>query len=373
MSRDGRPALVVDASVTCHLEVLCLAPLGSFGIVERVRHADALDRPLLDAVYGERLGETGDFENGRRDVDDMMKLGADLSLTFDSLGPMHDGAVAGAAEVRGDLLGPLVGRVHGVCPSHRVVVVGLDPAELVQSLRQKLGGLQLREARQWSHLVEAALERTLRRGAVVADDQINQRVFQNAEIRERIHEPTDVMVGMLHEAGINLHLANQDRLHDWRDGVPGRNFGMPCGERAIRRDDAEFLLPCEGFLAQLVPALVELAFVLVRPLLRHVMRRVRRAGREVGEKWLVRHERLLLPDPFDCLGGHIVGKVIALLRCLLGLDWSRAFVERWIPLVGLAADEAVKVLEAAAAAGPGIVRAHGARLPDRYFVALAEL
>ena len=41
---DGRPALVVDAAVACHLEVLCLAPLGRFGIVERVRHADAFDR-----------------------------------------------------------------------------------------------------------------------------------------------------------------------------------------------------------------------------------------------------------------------------------------------------------------------------------------
>ena len=146
--------------------------------------------------------------------------------------------------------------------------------------------------------------------------------------------------------------------------------GVSC---AIRRDDAEFLLPCEGLLAQLVPALVELALVLVGPFLRHVMRRVRRAGREVGEEWLVGHERLLLPDPLDRLGGQILRQVIALLRCLLRLDWSRAFVECWIPLVGLAADEAIKVLEAAAAAGPGIERAHGARLPDRYFVALAEL
>ena len=137
---------------------------------------------LLDAVDEDRLGETGDLENGRRDVDHMMELGADLALAFDSLGPVHNGAVAGAAEVRGDLLGPLVGRVHGVRPAHRVVVVGLDPAELVESLRQKLGGLQLRKARERSHLVEAALERTFRRGAVVADDQIDQRVFQDAEI-----------------------------------------------------------------------------------------------------------------------------------------------------------------------------------------------
>ena len=100
-----------------------------------------------------------------------------------------------------------------VRPAHRVVVVGLDPAELVQSLRQELGGLQLREAREWRHLVEGALERTFRRGAVVADDQVDQRVVQNPRSCERVDQPSDVMVGVLHEAGIHLHLAGEDRLH----------------------------------------------------------------------------------------------------------------------------------------------------------------
>ena len=57
-SRDRRPALVVDAAVAEHLEVLRLVPLGRLGVVERVRHADAFDRPLLDAVDEERLGQT---------------------------------------------------------------------------------------------------------------------------------------------------------------------------------------------------------------------------------------------------------------------------------------------------------------------------
>ena len=103
------------------------------------------------------------------------------------------------------------------------------------------------------------------------------------------------------------------------------------------------------------------------------MRRVRRARREVHEERLVGHERLLLAHPLDRLVGHVLGEVVALLRRRLGLDRRRALVDGRVVLVRLAADEAVEVLEAAAAGRPGVERAHRARLPDRHLVALAEL
>ncbi len=65
--------------------------------------------------------------------------------------------------------------------------------------------------------------------------------------------------------------------------------------------------------------------------------------------------------------------MVALFGRLLHLDRRGALVERRVPLVGLAADEAVEVLEAAAAGGPGVERPDRARLPHRHFVALAEL
>ena len=74
MPCDRGPALVVDAAVAEHLEVLCLVPLGRLGVVERVRHADAFDRMLLDSVDEERLGQAGHFKDGRRDVDHVMEL-----------------------------------------------------------------------------------------------------------------------------------------------------------------------------------------------------------------------------------------------------------------------------------------------------------
>ena len=155
--------------------------------------------------------------------------------------------------------------------------------------------------------------------------------------------------------------------------VPGRNLRVALGELAVLRNDAKLLLPRESLIAQLVPALVELALVLVGPFLGHVMRRVRGARRKVGKERLVGRERLLLANPLDRLGGHVIGEVIALLGRLLGIDRRRALVECRIPLVGLAADKAIEVFEATAAGRPGVERPYRARLPHRHLVALAEL
>jgi hypothetical protein len=148
---------------------------------------------------------------------------------------------------------------------------------------------------------------------------------------------------------------------------------VPGGQLRVHGHDSELLLPSQGLLAQRVPALVEAPLVLVRPLCRDVMRSVRRSRCEVHEERLVGHERLLLARPLDRLVGHVRGEVVALLRRRLGLDRRRALVNGRVVLVRLAADEAVEVLEASAAGGPGIEGAHRARLPDRHLVALTEL
>ena len=97
------------------------------------------------------------------------------------------------------------------------------------------------------------------------------------------------------------------------------------------------------------------------------------SGGEVNEERLVGHERLLLADPADRLVGHVLHQVIALFRRLLDFDRGRPLVERRIPLVRLAADEAVEVLEAAAAGRPGVERSRRAGLPHRHLMAFAEL
>ena len=121
--------------------------------------------------------------------------------------------------------------------------------------------------------------------------------------------------------------------------------------------------------ADLVPALVELSLVLVGPLLRHVMRRMRRPGREVDEERLVRRHRLLRLHPVDGLVGHVHGEVVVLH--LRRLDLDQAVVDERIPLVGFTADEAVELVEPLVG-GPAVERTRHAGFPGGGFVPLAE-
>ena len=98
-----------------------------------------------------------------------------------------------------------------------------------------------------------------RRGAVVADDVVDQRVVEHLELLECVHEPADVVVGVLEEAGVHLHLPREHRLEIVGHVVPGRDLLGPLGQLGLGRDHAELLLARERLLAQRVPALVELA------------------------------------------------------------------------------------------------------------------
>ena len=149
--------------------------------------------------------------------------------------------------------------------------------------------------------------------------------------------------------------------------------GGPGGQLGVLRDHAQRLLLGEDLLPLGVPAVGELAGVLVRPFQRNLVRGVGGAGREVGEERLVRGQRLLRADPVDAVVGQVVGEVVALLRGLLRFHRVGALVQRRVVLVVLAADESVEVLEPAAAGRPRIERADRGRLPRRHLVALAEL
>ncbi len=364
---------MVDASVAEHLEVLGLAPVRFGRAVERVAHAHAFDRVLLDAVDDGRVGQTGSLENRRGNVDHVVELRTHLAPRREPVRPVHDRAVARPAPVRRDLLRPLIRGVHRVCPADRVVVVRGRRPEIVDVRRHELGGLECSCAIEHHQLVERPLHRSFRARAVVADDVVDERVIEDAEVLERIDQPPEVVVGVLEKACVDLHLASKDRLEVVGNLVPGGNLLVPRRQLCLGRHDAELLLAGEDLLAQLVPALIEPALVLVGPLLRNVVWRVGSPRREVDEERLVGHERLLRADPRDRLVGHVLGEVVALLGRLVGLDRSGSFVDRGVVLVRLAADEAVEVLEASAAGRPRVERTERARLPDRNLVALAEL
>ena len=285
---------------------------------------------------------------------------------------MHDRAVPRPTPVGGDLLRPLVGRVHRVRPADRVVVVGVGRAEVVDLRDHEFRRLEAESAVQDHELVEAPGRRALGRGAVVADDVVDERAFEDAELAQRVDQPAHVVVGVLEEARVDLHLAREHRLQVVGHLVPCRDLLRALGELRLGRDHAELLLLRERPLAQRVPAVVELPLVLVRPFRPHVMGRVGGARRVVHEEGLVGHQRLLLGDPVDGVVGHVLGEVVALLGRPVGLDGDCVLVDRRGVLVRLAADEAVEVLETGPCRPRG-ERPHRARLPDGYLMALAEL
>ena len=287
--------------------------------------------------------------------------------------PMHDRAVARAAPVRGHLLRPLQGRVHRPSPADRVVVVGRGRTELVDLRDHELRGLQRGHAVEVRHLVEGAVEGAFGRGPVVADDVVDQRVLEHSEILDRVDHPSDVMIRVLEESGIHFHLAFEDRLQFGGHVVPRGDLRVTRSQLGVCRNDTEFLLACERALTLRVPPAGELTLVLVGPLLRHVVGRVRGSRSEVHEERLVGHECLLRADPVDRAVGQILGEVVSLLGRRRRLDRRRPVVQRGLPLVVLPADEAIERLETAAHRRPRIERAHGRGLPHRNLVALAEL
>src|SRR5262249_15266159 len=151
-------------------------------------------------------------------------------------------------------------------------------------------------------------------------------------------------IGVLLVSRIDLHLSRIEPLLLTRERVPGGERGVSRRQPGGRGDDPQGLLPGEGLLAELVPALVELALVPVGPFPRDVVRRMGRAGGVIDEKWLVRRLGLLIAEPADRPFGEVVREVVILLpgapddRVVLGEDR--------VVLAGLAAEEAVEVVEA---------------------------
>ena len=146
----------------------------------------------------------------------------------------------------------------------------------------------------------------------------------------------------------------------------------PRRELGVLRDHAEPLLVGEDGLAQLVPALVEQVHVadLLDPLRRRVVRRVDGAGHVVDEERLLRVDRGDALHVLDRIVGHRRDQVPARLA-EVGVDRRGVAEQVRLPLVGVAADEAVEVVEAHAGR-PLVERPGLARLELRRVVVLAE-
>ena len=117
------------------------------------------------------------------------------------------------------------------------------------------------------------------------------------EVLDRVDEAAHLVVGLLEEPGVDLHLAGQHRLELRGHVVPRGNLVVARGQFGVLGTTPKLFLLVKHPLALHIPAVVELALVLVRPLLGHMVRRVTGTRGEVHEERLVGCERLLLAEP----------------------------------------------------------------------------
>ena len=172
--------------------------------------------------------------------------------------------------------------------------------------------------------------------------------------------------------GEHLHLPRVQLALGVGQAVPRREQLRTLGELGVRRDDAEPLLALERLLPVDVPAVVELALVLVGPLLGDVVRRVGGAGGVVDEPRLVGVLRAHGVQPLDRLVGDVVGEVVELPVLALGHAEGRVVLrDDRVVLAGGTGQEAPPVVEAPARR-PVVERAGRAHLVARGHVPLAE-
>ena len=170
------------------------------------------------------------------------------------------------------------------------VIVGLvRPPDIVKVfellLDRRIGSVE------HGDLVRRAVQRAFGARAVVAADVDDQRIVELPDVLDSLDNPADLVVGVGHVGGENIHLPQEELLLIRRELIPLlQQVLRPGRQLRVLRDDAELLLVLEDLLAQLVPSLVEQVHVadLLDPLRRRVMRRMRAARRVIDEERLYR-------------------------------------------------------------------------------------
>ena len=166
-----------------------------------------------------------------------------------------------------------------------------------------------------------------------------------------------MMVGVRHEGRVDLHLRVYTRLASSRSESHGSTSGSRRQLGAGRHEAEARAAARDDPFAVLVPPHVELARVALDPLGLDLVRGVPGADGEPEEEGLVGRVGVGVLDEVDGVVGQVGVEVVALLR--RGRLAHRVVVvgQVGVPLVGVATEEAVVALEAAAerpaVVGPG--------------------
>ena len=199
--------VVVDRAGAEHRVELRLLALG-VRVVQARREALALERVLREAVDDLRQLDPEQFVDRRRDVDRVGVLRPDARC-LDLRRPGDDHRVGSAALVARVPLPHLERRVEGPGPAGRIVVVGLRAAEVVDVLERLLD--RVRQPVEELVLVHRAVRAALARRAVVGDED-DQRVVELPALLEVVEHPSELVVGVAQEAGVDLRHPREEML-----------------------------------------------------------------------------------------------------------------------------------------------------------------
>ena len=188
-------------------------------------------------------------------------------------------------------------------------------------------------------------ERTrLARGPVVGHDD-DDGVVAFAQVVEGGEDPADLRVRVGQEPRVDLHHPRHHpalvRVH----GVPVRDVLRRCGQLRAGRNDAQLDLTFEGRPPPLVPTCVELAGVRVAPLGCDVVGCMPCPHAHPDEERPVVLVASQLADPGDGLVGQVLAQVVPLGRRAGRVDVGVVAHQLRGPVVRIAAEEPVVVLE----------------------------
>src|SRR5205809_4695752 len=176
------PAIMVNVAVTKHFEVLGCMPVLSLGVVKSINHRRAIERKLFSAIHHLWKRQTRCLHYSRCNIYHVTKLRADLTLGFDSFGPMHHHSVAGAAPMRSNLLGPLKRSIQGMRPANGVVRESIWASPVIYMIHH-LGSIP-NNAIQRHHLIVRPFRPAFGARSVITYNVNEQGIIELAHVAE---------------------------------------------------------------------------------------------------------------------------------------------------------------------------------------------